>query len=126
MGTVHKFKGKEGEVSWEDVSIKHYDSPDMKGLTKRVLIGQKEGAPYFVMRYFEVEVGGWTSLDKHPSDHGVIILKGKGKVLLGDEEIEIGFGDVVYVPPNEIHQFKNIGEEVLRFICVIPNEELIH
>ena len=126
MGTVHRFKGKEREFNWENIPIESYDSSEMKGVTKRVLISQKEEAPYFVMRYFEIEPGGWTSFDKHPHDHGVIILKGKGKVLLGNEEIEVGFGDVVYVPCNEIHQFKNNGEEIFGFICVIPNKELVH
>ncbi len=126
MGTVHKFRGEKEEFDWEDISIESYDSSDIKGVTKRVLIGQKEGAPYFAMRYFEIEPKGWTSLDKHPHNHGVIVLKGKGKVLLGDEEIEVGFGDAIYVPPNEVHQFKNIGEGVLGFICVIPNKELVH
>ncbi|NQS90557.1 cupin domain-containing protein [Patescibacteria group bacterium] len=126
MGTVHRFKGKDKKFNWENVSIESYDSSKMKGVTKRVLIGKKEGAPYFVMRYFEIKPKGWTSLDKHPHDHGVIVLKGKGKVLLGNEEIEVSFGDAIHVPPNELHQFKNTEEEPFGFICVIPNKELVH
>jgi mannose-6-phosphate isomerase-like protein (cupin superfamily) len=26
----------------------------------------------------------------------------------------------VFVPPNEEHQFTNTGDEVLRFVCLIP------
>ncbi len=127
MGTIHKFKGEKGKFSWDNVSIEPHDpSSNDKGVTKRVLISQKEGAPYFAIRYFEIEPGGWSSSHRHPHDHGVIILKGKGEVLLGDEKTEIGFGDAIYIPPNEMHRFKNIGEEILGFICVIYNAELIH
>ena len=43
----------------------------------RWLIG-RERAPYFAIRYFEVEPGGQTVLDRHRHDHGVFILRGKG------------------------------------------------
>ena len=29
-------------------------------------------------------------------------------------------GDVIWVPPNEMHQFRNTGSEALKFICLIP------
>lgn len=123
MGTIHKFQEK--DFNWEGVVAKIYDSQAMRGASVRWLIGGDEKAPYFAMRYFEVEPGGWTVLDRHAHDHGVIILRGKGKVLLGEKETEISFGDVVYVPPNEIHQFKNIGDEPFGFICVIPSKDML-
>jgi mannose-6-phosphate isomerase-like protein (cupin superfamily) len=52
-----------------------------------------------------------------------MILRGQGKVRLGDEEHTIGFGDVVYISPFDKHQFKNSGEEPLGFICVIPPKD---
>jgi oxalate decarboxylase/phosphoglucose isomerase-like protein (cupin superfamily) len=32
-------------------------------------------------------------------------------------------GDIVYIPQNEQHQFENIGDEPLGFLCVIPSKE---
>jgi len=125
MGVIHKFTGSEEKFDWGKIPVQSYDSPEARKVIKRVLIGEKEGAPYFIMRYFEVEPGGWTMLDQHSHDHGVIILKGEGKVLLGDEEYKVKFGDVVYVAPNERHQFKNTGDNPFGFICVIPNKELV-
>jgi len=29
-------------------------------------------------------------------------------------------GDVVFVPPDELHQFRNTGDGELRFLCLIP------
>jgi quercetin dioxygenase-like cupin family protein len=94
-----------------------------EGVSVRWLIGPSERAANFALRYFEIEPGGWSSLDDHAHDHGVLILRGQGRVLLGEEECQVGFGDVVYIPPHEVHQFRNIGEEPLGFLCVIPSRE---
>lgn len=125
MSVVHKFIGDMKKFEWEEVSCENFDRGEAQGVVRRWLIGEKEGAPYFAMRYFEIEPGGRTSLDEHAHDHGVIVLKGKGKVLLKDKEFEIKFGDVVYVSPMEKHQFKNIGDSPFGFICVIPNKKLL-
>ena len=118
MGVIHRYKG---QFDWEGVSLGHYPPErGMKGVSVRRLIGPAEKAPNFALRYFEVEPGGWTSLDQHAHDHGVLVMRGRGRVLLGEEEFDIGFGDVVYVPPDEVHQFRNVGDETLGFFCIIP------
>ena len=124
MGVIHRYKG---QFEWEGVSLSHYPpEKEMKGVSVRWLIGPAEKAPNFALRYFEIEPGGWTSLDQHAHDHGVVILRGRGQVLLGGEEadrsnpVEVVFGDVVYISPYEVHQFKNTGDEPMGFLCVIP------
>ncbi|WP_303898629.1 MULTISPECIES: hypothetical protein [Thermoflexus] len=32
---------------------------------------------------------------------------------------------MIYIAPQEIHQFVNIGEEPFGFLCVIPNKALL-
>jgi len=120
MSCVRKFKGIGGSFEWEGVSVQDYESSEVQGATVRWLIGPRDKAPHFAMRYFEVEPGGWTSLDSHEHDHGVMILRGSGRVLLGDDEVEVSFGDMVYVAPYELHQFKNVGRGPLGFLCVVP------
>lgn len=120
MSAIHKFRGTGGSFEWEGVNPQDYLSPGVQGATVRWLIGPQEKAPHFAMRYFEVDPHGWTSLDSHEHDHGVMILRGRGRVLLGDDEVEVSFGDIVYIPPYELHQFKNVGREPLGFLCVIP------
>lgn len=121
MGVIHRYKG---QFDWEGVSLSHYPSgKKVKGASVRWLIGRDEKAPNFALRYFEIEPGGWSALDEHAHDHGVMILRGEGLVLLDDGEFEVGFGDIVYIPPYEVHQFKNTGKEPLGFLCVIPPKE---
>jgi mannose-6-phosphate isomerase-like protein (cupin superfamily) len=44
---------------------------------------------------------------------------GQRKALLG-REVDLEPGYTVFVPAMEEHQFTNTGEEVLRFVCLIP------
>jgi quercetin dioxygenase-like cupin family protein len=52
-----------------------------------------------------------------------VVLRGAGQVRLGEAVHAIGFGDTVYVAPNEAHQFRNLSEsEPLGFLCVVDAE----
>jgi len=50
---------------------------------------------------------------------------GHARARLGSEIVEVQAGDVRYIPPMELHQFENIGEEPFGFLCVIPNKALL-
>ena len=50
----------------------------------------------------------------------MIIVAGRARVTLGDEEHEVGVGDVVYVSGDEVHCFQALGDEPLQFLCVSP------
>lgn len=96
----------------------------MEGASKckvRQLINQDDGAPSFAMRQFTVEVGGHTPRHSHDYEHEVFVLEGTGTIYEGDIEHPLKPGDVVYVAPNEIHQFRNTGHEALKFLCLIPH-----
>lgn len=91
------------------------------GCQVRWLLGQPEGVPNFAMRQFEVEPGGFTPRHQHPYEHEVFVLEGEGVVYAGDQPHPLRPGDVVYVQPDEIHQFRNTGAGPLKFLCLIPN-----
>ena len=93
---------------------------ELAGVTKREVITARDGAPNFCMRVFEVEPGSSTPDHSHHWEHEVFVLAGEG-VVRGDKgETPIGAGSVVFVAPGEQHCFVNNGQEVLRFICLIP------
>ena len=89
--------------------------------TVRWLVGEPDGAPNFAMRQFEVAPGGHTPKHNHPYEHEVFVLEGDGVVLEGDTEHPLTAGDVVYVAPDEVHQFRNTGSQPLKFLCLVPN-----
>jgi quercetin dioxygenase-like cupin family protein len=101
------------------VEAQTYADPAVSGVLKHELIGAGEGAREYRLRYFEVAPGAHTALERHPHDHGVMIVRGRARVTLGAVTHEVGAGDVVYVAGNELHCFEALGEDPLGFVCVV-------
>ncbi|MBI4734395.1 MAG: cupin domain-containing protein, partial [Rubrobacteridae bacterium] len=80
----------------------------------------KEGAENFALRVFKVEPGGNTPLHTHDWEHEVFVLKGSGSAYSEGEFVPMNAGDAIFIPPNELHQFKNTSDDILEFICLIP------
>jgi quercetin dioxygenase-like cupin family protein len=102
-------------------TVKAQDAGDCCLKTKvRWLITKGLGAQNFAMRLFEMEPGGHSPLHTHPWEHEVFILEGEGQLFDGEKASAFSAEDVVFVPANERHQFKNTGQKRLRFLCLIP------
>lgn len=117
MGVIHKRIAGEKDFKWQDVAVYRYNSNDA---TKQVLIGHDDGAHNFEIRYFTIPPRGVSSLDQHAHDHGVMIMQGRARVMLGESFQEVDEGDVIYIPSMERHQFENLGDEPFTFLCIIP------
>ena len=91
-----------------------------EGVTMRMMVGRADGAPNFAMRHFTVEPGGHTPQHSHNYEHEVFIVDGSGRVEQDGQLHDLRSGDVVYVPPNTIHQFVNTGTDPLKFLCLVP------
>jgi len=100
------------------------DKVEMEGAKSakiRWLISKDDGAPVFAMREFEIEPGGYTPYHSHDFEHEVFVLSGNGIVAGEEGEHKLEPGVVVFVPGGEKHNFKNNGDEVLRFLCLVPH-----
>jgi len=117
MSVVNRFIGTQEKYEWENVVPKAYTGKE--GILKHVLIGQNEGSENFIIRYFVLEPGRSSNLERHEHEHGVVIVHGKGKVQLNDEFIDVGPMDAIFISPNDLHQLTNVGEDSFGFICVI-------
>ena len=104
---------------YTDVEAKATDEGASK-LTVRWLITKDIGAPNFAMRLFEMEPGGYSPLHTHDWEHEVFILEGEGTVFGKEGEKKFKPEDAVFVPPNEKHQFRNTGNKLLKFLCLVP------
>lgn len=93
---------------------------EAEGVTVRWLIGEKDGAHNFHMRLFELQPAAQTPWHQHPWEHEVFVLEGEGIVKSEQGEHIITAGSVVFVQPNEYHQFKAHPEKPLKFLCLIP------
>jgi mannose-6-phosphate isomerase-like protein (cupin superfamily) len=74
------------------------------------------------LRYFEVAPGGWTTLERHEHVHAVMVIRGRGQCLVGEQAYDIGLHDLVSVPPMTWHQFRAAGDEPLGFLCMVTTE----
>ncbi len=97
------------------------ESEDIKGVKFYPAITEKDGAPNFAMRLFEISPDGHTPNHKHGWEHEVYIVGGDGFVLEGTEKREIKKDDFVFIDGNEVHQFM-AGDEGMSMICVVPHE----
>jgi quercetin dioxygenase-like cupin family protein len=108
---------------WKDVPVQVY-KPDpalFSGVTRQTILGEGPGesAAGVLARYFEVEPGGYSTLERHEHRHFVLVLRGRGTVTLGDQISEIAPYDAVYVAPHTAHQFRATGPEPLGFLCIV-------
>ena len=106
---------------YQQIESNAVDMEGAEGCRVRWLIGEKDQAPNFAMRQFEVAPGGHTPRHQHPYEHEVFVLEGEGVVLEGDRQHTLRAGDVVFVRPDEVHQFRNPGDVPLKFLCLVPN-----
>ena len=109
------------KVNIDEIPDKGVNRVYMAGVSIRYLVVEEFGAPNFELRYFEVQKGGKTSVDEHPYEHEVFVLKGRGKLLLNDKEYPLRPNDAILIEPNEKHRLVQEGEEALGFLCIVPN-----
>lgn len=110
VGHIHQLEGK------------RIESDLVQDVTMRVLVGPEAGWDSHVMRVFDVEAGGYTPKHEHPWPHINYIIAGTGELMIDHVEHAITAGSYGYVPANTIHQFRNVGTETLRFICIVPKQ----
>lgn len=93
-----------------------------RGVTRRELSGKRGETQGFHVRYFEIAPGGYSTLEWH--EHVVIPIRGRGEVQLDCYVYRVGFGDVVYVAPNDPHQFREPAGAVepFGFMCIVNAE----
>ena len=90
------------------------------GTRRQVLIGPDE-APNFALRRFTMEPGGGMPRHTNAVEHEQYVLRGRATIGIGDEEVEVRAGDVVFIPAGVPHWYRAEGEEPFQFLCVVPN-----
>jgi mannose-6-phosphate isomerase-like protein (cupin superfamily) len=87
-----------------------------------------EGEPYgSEVSFFLVSnlPGSGPDLHKHPYAETWIVRSGTARFTAGDEEIDVGPGDIAVVGAETPHKFKNTGTGRLDIICIHPSPRMI-
>jgi mannose-6-phosphate isomerase-like protein (cupin superfamily) len=114
---VHR---KAKDYHWEGVAELPYKQDDralFKSITRQVLFSHPDMQGE--LRYFEVAPGGFSTLERHEHMHAVLILRGRGRCLVGDEVKSVELRDLITVPPMTWHQFRATASEPLGFLCMV-------
>jgi quercetin dioxygenase-like cupin family protein len=119
MGLVRRQESAADRDRWPVEQKVYRAANEPRGL-KQIVLGPDDGATNFAMRVFQIDPGKSSNEEEHPHDHGVYVMRGRARVLLGTEYHEAGPGDFVWVAPDERHCFESLGPEPLQFICVVP------
>ena len=94
--------------------------PAGTGTRRQVLIGPDVG-PNFALRKFIMEPGGGMPLHTNTVEHEQYVLRGRARVVIGDELLEVRKDDVVFMPGGVPHSYEALGEEPFEFLCAVPN-----
>src|SRR5216110_410681 len=111
------------DYRWEGVEQLPYKEDEralFKSITRQTLFSDAD--MHGELRYFEVAPGGFSTLERHEHMHGVLILRGRGHCLVGDEVKRLETRDLVTIPPMTWHQFRATTGEPLGFLCMVNGE----
>ena len=99
------------------LAYKEAGSAPFKSVTRQVLFhDERLGCE---LRYFEVAPGGWSTLERHEHMHAVMILRGHGHCLVGEDLREVKPSDLVTLPAWTWHQFRATNGEAFGFLCMV-------
>lgn len=125
-GNHSKVIRHQGDFTWKDVPLEPYKetTETWQGITRRELSGKRGESQRFHVRYFEIAPGGHSTLEQHEHEHVVIPIRGQGEAQFGCYIYGVGFGDIVYIAPNDPHQFRNPpdAQEPFGFLCMVNAE----
>lgn len=99
-------------------------------LADLVARGAASSAPYLeFLRVPDLSVGLYVldagAVDRqspHTEDEAYIVMSGRGRLLMGDEDVEVGPGSVAFVATGVVHRFHDITERLVILVAFGPAE----
>lgn len=108
---------------WERVDVMPYKETGEApfcGISRQLLFTDPDLAAE--LRYFEIAPGGWSTLERHQHRHAVLVLRGRGRCLVGNRIHEVAGHDLVSIGAHDWHQFRADQGETLGFLCLVNRE----
>jgi quercetin dioxygenase-like cupin family protein len=108
------------DFRWDEVEHRPYKdegAAPFKAISRQALFD--EPALGCELRYFEMEAGGHSTLERHEHMHAVMILRGRGHCLIGETVRPVQPYGLVTIPAWTWHQFRATEGETFGFLCMV-------
>ncbi len=92
-----------------------------RATARQVLLGPDDGMPNFALRRFVMGEGGGMPRHTNTVEHEQYVLRGRARITVGEETLEVGADDALFIPAGEPHSYE-VVEAPFEFLCVVPNE----
>ena len=114
------FRPVRDDFRWDGVAYQPYkqdgEAP-FKDISRQVLF--HDDALACELRYFEMAANGFSSLERHEHAHAVMILRGDGRCMVGDEVRYVKQFDLITIPAWTWHQFRANAGAAFGFLCMV-------
>jgi mannose-6-phosphate isomerase-like protein (cupin superfamily) len=74
-----------------------------------------DAAAHLTTFLVELRPGGRQPARTHPGEQVYFFLRGVGRLTLGAEQLVVGWGDCVFIPPGVAHRLVNVGDTPLAY-----------
>jgi mannose-6-phosphate isomerase-like protein (cupin superfamily) len=90
---------------------------EVDGLVSHILLeeGDAPGGELSVT-WVDVEPGSEQKPHSHGPQQVYVIIRGTGRMKVGDDERDVGVGHMVFIPPSTEHGIVNTGDDVLTYV----------
>jgi quercetin dioxygenase-like cupin family protein len=105
-----------------EIPLEDIEAPAV-GARRRWLVDVSVDSPNFTVAEVEVQPGGSTLYHTHPYEHAMFILEGTGEVVESTGTSPLMPWEVLYIASNELHQIRNTGGKMLKFLSVEPTQK---
>lgn len=78
--------------------------------------------PDLSMGLYVLPAGGTDAQSPHTEDEVYYVVSGKAKITVGEEDLDVSAGSIVYVAKNVEHRFHSIEEELKVLVFFAPAE----
>lgn len=86
------------------------------GISVKMMVDSDLGADLSTMFMVQYEQGGFAGAHDHPLEETYLILEGQVEAVFDGETFELGPGDVAWAGVGCVHEFRNIGRGLVRWL----------
>ena len=66
--------------------------------------------------WVDVDPGSGQRPHSHAPEQVYVVVRGRGRMRVGDEDWVVAAGDLIYIPSGSLHGIENLSDEVLTYV----------